>query len=689
MQSNIGDFGDDADESGETSESDTSGEDTPGVPGDYRHPSNVHTEYPDLDEIPDEVPIDAANADVERAGRIVRQLQQQPDLGHHSIISRRIVDYYRDSDDHPDAYYKMTVDAGPDIWNFGRIGSETLARAVETFAAEQYPDALEAATEQYNEELRQKCESALEEQETREADRRFQADPPEDVDGWVRFESEKPDVELAYRCEYRGTPAVAAVYRTDDGLDAHESTLDEWTKADTAADAKVNRHFMLVTKDRGAYGSLRAHLETFEDAAEPLEYDRGDHRSSDVKMCPGCGKVIPSGMFDYCSDCGDREEDADAPTFEDYDFSAGDHVAVDWSEGMGPVDEFTGTVEDITKSAGEVIVTVRCDEGTYEEGSIYGPKHDVAPEWIETNPAPDSNESDSDAQPVAADGGQVETIDEEPEVIGDSDDLPSNETVQILTGITRVMHTPRVVEGETSGTGKTISVELDTGESVRLDAREIFDGESEYRDSRYYELYTPGRLRTRQRSNKAPGPRAGTDSVTDSDDLPAPSHWPNVDEPDDAPEECPHCGQTSAPWEDVTEPRCFRCGELPSAAEEDDSDDSDEETPDKWGLSRLDRGDILSLEGYGDDYVVTRVHTYVGTQTVSKVEVATREAGEWTTYKLRKVDHLGNTCLNVDAEDETSVMINVDDPDHAQDFAVVGHDMDRLQAYIDESYYGD
>jgi len=294
--------------------------------------------------------------------------------------------------------------------------------------------------------------------------------------------------------------------------------------------------------------------------------------------------------------------------------------------------------------------------------------------------------ADADAPEPVADGGAVETADE-PEMIGADDELPSNETVQILTGITGVFHTPSVVEGKTSGTGTTISVETETGGSVRLDARDIFDGESEYRDSRYYELYTPGRLRTRQRSNKQPGPRAGTDTVTDADDLPAPSHWPNVDEPAGAPEECPHCGQTSAPWEDEGEPRCLRCGELSGSADNDE--DKPGETPDKWDLSRLDRGDVLSLEGYGSDYVVTSVDTYVGTQTVSKVEVATEEGGGWVTYKVRKVDHLGNQCLNVDRESETSVMMNVDDPDHAQDFEVVDHDTDRLKRYINEGYYGD
>jgi len=73
---------------------------------------------------------------------------------------------------------------------------------------------------------------------------------------------------------------------------------------------------------------------------------------------------------------------ANGVSFEEYEFGEGDRVHVDWSEGNSPVDEFTGTVEDIGSGAGEVIVGVACDEGTYPESSIYGGTHDAAPEWI-------------------------------------------------------------------------------------------------------------------------------------------------------------------------------------------------------------------------------------------------------------------------------------------------------------------
>ena len=54
-----------------------------------------------------------------------------------------------------------------------------------------------------------------------------------------------------------------------------------------------------------------------------------------------------------------------------------------------------------------------------------------------------------------------------------------------------------------------------------------------------------------------------------------------------------------------------------------------------------------------------------------------------------EIDRIGGTCLNVDREGETSVMINVDDSDHAQDFAVVGQDEGRLRQYIKDGYYGE
>lgn len=69
-------------------------------------------------------------------------------------------------------------------------------------------------------------------------------------------------------------------------------------------------------------------------------------------------------------------------SFEQYAFDDGDRVHVDWSEGIGPLDAFVGTVTGISRSAGDVIVAVEADADQYSDGSIYGGTHDCAPEWV-------------------------------------------------------------------------------------------------------------------------------------------------------------------------------------------------------------------------------------------------------------------------------------------------------------------
>ncbi|KAA9404726.1 hypothetical protein EGO51_18670 [Haloarcula hispanica] len=72
-----------------------------------------------------------------------------------------------------------------------------------------------------------------------------------------------------------------------------------------------------------------------------------------------------------------------APSFEEYDFDRGDHVQVDWTDGDGPLDEVVGTVTEISRSGGNVIVAVKAADDQYPERSIYGGTHDCAPEWVE------------------------------------------------------------------------------------------------------------------------------------------------------------------------------------------------------------------------------------------------------------------------------------------------------------------
>lgn len=296
------------------------------------------------------------------------------------------------------------------------------------------------------------------------------------------------------------------------------------------------------------------------------------------------------------------------------------------------------------------------------------------------NRTPDAGD---DSETVAADGGTVET--DIP--VADPANPPEDETVLLITGITRLMHSPQTVEGTTSSTGKTISVEIQNGNTFRLDASEIFAGNSEFRDAKYFEIYTPARLRKNQRANHAPGPQAGANEVSDVDDLPDPTHWPANDEPADAPDVCPDCGAEGVPWADKKRPVCEACGEM-LPEEGDETGDETEDTPDtvdKWDLSRLDRGDLLILDGYRGEFVVTRVNTFATNQTVRSVDVAKREGGEWRAYELKKLDSMKGHRLQVERENETNPFVNVDDPDHARDFEVIGNDPDRVRRYIRDS----
>lgn len=119
------------------------------------------------------------------------------------------------------------------------------------------------------------------------------------------------------------------------------------------------------------------------------------------------------------------------------------------------------------------------------------------------------------------------------------DDLPKNEVVRIIRGISRVAHTPTIVEGRTSSTGKTIEVpkEMPAGreadgppkddESIyRLDAEDIFTDGLEVRGATTFKLYTPSEMRGQQKANYAPGPQAGTNDWSDEWDLPPATHLP-------------------------------------------------------------------------------------------------------------------------------------------------------------------
>jgi len=302
------------------------------------------------------------------------------------------------------------------------------------------------------------------------------------------------------------------------------------------------------------------------------------------------------------------------------------------------------------------------------------------------DPRDDSTESEStdtarSTTRAVADGGEV--IDEPA-----TDPQPGDEVLVIENPAVGLNTSPSVISAEVSSSGKSVMIPEDEGlgnTRRRLDADEIFAGESEFRDSTSWELYTPGRLRSTQDSNYAPGPQAGSNGKSDIGDLPEPTHWPQGDDPDDAPDVCPACAERDAPWQDVGKPRCERCGETVDP----DADDEDDSGPDKWDLSTLERGDCLILEGHRGEFVVTRIHYFRGTHTVNRVDVARHQRGQWDEFTIQKVTRQGDERLKLNTDGEPSVAINVDDRELARDFEVIGSDEEKLRRYIRECYHGE
>lgn len=274
-------------------------------------------------------------------------------------------------------------------------------------------------------------------------------------------------------------------------------------------------------------------------------------------------------------------------------------------------------------------------------------------------------------------------------------DRPSNESVRLITTLTRVTNRPQIIEGETSGTGKTISAPASkhADGQVRLDTETILSGETEYRESRAYELYTPGRLRKRQRMNLAPGPRTGADQVADHTDLPEPTHWPRIEQPDDLPDACPACGSEAAPFQvnHATSPRCEACGQTleegQDAVEEsgtDGSNESEADERDPLEMSNWERADVLAVEGEGE-FLLTRIRGRMATTGAEAVD----RAG--ATYVIRATDMAGPPQLIVEADDESQGAIIVEESDSytANDVSYAGENTEWLRRWVKRSRAND
>lgn len=109
-------------------------------------------------------------------------------------------------------------------------------------------------------------------------------------------------------------------------------------------------------------------------------------------------------------------------------------------------------------------------------------------------------------------------------------DLPKDEQILLIKGISGVFHTPKIVEGRTSRSGKTISLELEDGRSYRLDTEKILTGGLEVRRATTFELYRPEAFIQRKKANQDPANFRNMDADDlKASNLPEPTHR-NVEE---------------------------------------------------------------------------------------------------------------------------------------------------------------
>ena len=104
-------------------------------------------------------------------------------------------------------------------------------------------------------------------------------------------------------------------------------------------------------------------------------------------------------------------------------------------------------------------------------------------------------------------------------------ELPKNEKIRLIQGISSVFHTPYIIEGETSSTGKTIKVQpKNKDKTYQLDTQQILTGGMEVRRATTFKLYTKEDYHTREKANKQPGPRSGVNKLTEKSELPEQTH---------------------------------------------------------------------------------------------------------------------------------------------------------------------
>jgi len=89
----------------------------------------------------------------------------------------------------------------------------------------------------------------------------------------------------------------------------------------------------------------------------------------------------------------------------------------------------------------------------------------------------------------------------------------ADQKIRLIQGISGVFHTPYIVEGEISSTGKTIEVEKKHGsQTYRLDTETILTGGVEVRRATTYKLYTRKNYLSQKKANYDPANYRNTDT---------------------------------------------------------------------------------------------------------------------------------------------------------------------------------
>jgi hypothetical protein len=234
------------------------------------------------------------------------------------------------------------------------------------------------------------------------------------------------------------------------------------------------------------------------------------------------------------------------------------------------------------------------------------------------------------------------------------------------------MSSPSIVEGETSSSGKTIEAPHPTkdGKTYRLDAETILSGESEYRDSRAYEIFTPKRFQKVQRANHAPGPQAGCNGVSDADNLPESTHVP------DGEEAYPESDESDAESDDTQD------------VDEDDEDDESARERDMLDMQDWERTDVIAVEGVGELLITRLQQTRTSPPTTTGAEAVDRAGEE---YKIRTTDTVGAPVLIIESHEDSGPVVMLDEADKygRGEIEHAGQDADWLRRWIRDDYHGD